>query len=133
MQRDERVVHGEQFSADALRLRPDFFPRHHPGRSSARNRVSDETVSVVTRTAYREEQFSGPNRSRINRHAGHPGHGVEARGNRDTQSSGHLNRCALHRVSNGLMVTRKTTGPKPVSNTANFAPKWLALDAVLGI
>jgi hypothetical protein len=36
-------------------------------------------VSIVTRSVDGEEQFSSTYRARINRDAGHPGHGVEPR------------------------------------------------------
>jgi hypothetical protein len=62
----------------------------------------------VTRTAYGEEQFSWLNGARINRDAGHPGHGIEPCGHWDTQSFGHLNCCPPHCVSNGLIVALKT-------------------------
>jgi hypothetical protein len=38
-------------------------------------------VSIVTRSVDGEEQFSSTYRARINRVAGHPGHGVDPRAN----------------------------------------------------
>ncbi len=80
MQPDERVVHGKELAPDFFRVLWKLFARHHPGRSSARKRPGHKSVSVVTRTAYGKEQFSRLNGARINRDAGHPGHGIKPRG-----------------------------------------------------
>ena len=75
---------------------------------------SYKSVSVVTRSAYGDEQFSELNSTRVNRHAGQPGHGVEPGGNWDTQRFTHLSHCPPHRFSNGLafMLSRNSGRPR---------------------
>jgi hypothetical protein len=85
-------------------------------------------VSIVTRTVYGEEQFSGLNRARINRDAGQPGQGVEARGRRDTQTFSHLTNRPPHSVSNGLGFTRKPALSKVLDFAAEIRRKtWMLL------
>jgi hypothetical protein len=85
-------------------------------------------VSIVTRTVYGEEQFSGLNRARINRDAGQPGQGVETRGRRDTQSFSRLTNCPPHCVSNGLGFTRKPALSKVLDFAAEIRRKtWMLL------
>jgi hypothetical protein len=96
----ERVFHWKKSSADFFRVLRDALARNDSGQRSARQSRSHMIVSIVTRTVYSEEQFSGLYRPRINRDAGQPG-------SRDTQSFSHLTNRPPHCVSNGQGFTRK--------------------------
>ncbi len=100
MKSGERVVHGKNLRPDFLRILADPLARHHPGRSAALQCLGDKTVSVVTRSAYGQEQFPGLDGSRINRDTGHPGQGAEPGGRGDAQCFSRLSHRPLHRVSN---------------------------------
>jgi len=58
------------------------IPPHHlrPALPALESR-SHMIVSIVTRSVDGEEQFSSTYRARVNRVAGHPGHGIELRPN----------------------------------------------------
>src|SRR4029077_5560614 len=84
-------------------------------------------VSIVTRTAYREEHFPGLNSTRVNRDAGHPGQGVEPRGRRDTQCFSHLNHCPPHSVSKrlGFPLKRRLSGVPISCRSVPLLLYWL--------
>src|ERR1700733_7928712 len=97
LERAECVVHGDEALGDS---------RLH------------EMVSTVTRSADGEEQFVRAYCARINRDAGQPGQGVEARGKRDAQRASHLFKRPPHDVSERLVVTwvsRMPPRPVPVT------------------
>ncbi len=60
MQSVKRVVDNKEFSANFRRVFRHPRARHHPGRRSASQSPGNKTVSIVTRTAYGDKQFSGP-------------------------------------------------------------------------
>src|SRR5258708_29003494 len=66
-------------------------------------------VSIVTRSVDGDEQFSGTNRARINRHAGHPGHGVESRPRPSTQSASHLCNRPPHKFLKAFVLPKHPT------------------------
>jgi hypothetical protein len=123
VERAECLVDHKKFFADFFGILRDAFARHHPGCRSERQSRSHMIVSIVTRTVYGEEQFSRLNRAGINRDAGQPGQGVEARGRRDTQSFSHLTNCPPHCVSNGLGFTRKPALSKVLDFAAEIRRK----------
>jgi hypothetical protein len=57
----ERIVHGKESCLDFARVVPESFLRHQPGRSAPIQCPANETVSVMTRSAYGDEQFAGLN------------------------------------------------------------------------
>src|SRR2546427_1433549 len=61
-------------------------------------------VSIVTRSVDGDEQFSGTNRARINRHTGHPGQGVESRPRPSTQRASHLCNRPPHKFLKGFVL-----------------------------
>src|SRR2546426_11488292 len=66
-------------------------------------------VSIVTRSVDGDEQFSGTNRARINRHAGHPGQGVESRPRPSTQSVSHMRNRPPHKFLKGFVLFQHQT------------------------
>ena len=94
------VIHRKKLLPDFVRIFSKPCPRHHPGRRTALHGLYHETVSVVTRSAYRQEQFSRLGSSRVNRDTGHPGHGIKPAGRGDAQCFSRLSHRPVHRVSN---------------------------------
>src|SRR5258708_19830196 len=66
-------------------------------------------VPLVTRSVGGDEQFSGTNRARINRHAGHPGQGVESCPRPSTQSVSHLCNRPPHKFLKGFVLIQYRT------------------------
>ena len=126
MQRLERVVHGKELSADFVCVLREACARHHPGCCSTGQSRSHVIVSIVTRSVYGDEQFSSMNRARINRDAGHPGQGVEARGSRDTQSFSQLSHGPPHCVSPELAFTLKLGLSKALDFAAEIRRYFMA-------
>src|SRR5439155_18602151 len=82
---------------------------HHCRNCSAFQGTGHMVVSIVTRSVDSDEQFSGTNRARINRHAGHPGQGVESRPRPSTQSVSHLCNRPPHKFLKGFVLLQYRT------------------------
>ena len=106
LERFESVAHDDAAIPDGIAVAAGLRLRHQRGDGSATQRTRHVIVSIVTRSVDGNEQFSCTYRARINRDAGHPGHGVESRPRPNTQCASHLCNRPPHKCLKGFALRR---------------------------